>query len=155
MPTNSHWIWTRVTVSILYDDNHYTISASFWSVLIAEEWCPRVLQILPNNTPQTLNFSSPRLVALPRLECNVQSKRKTASSKNWTRSSCAYSAFPKALVLLKPHHQIVLCHVRDTLRGSLTPLQRCSRCILQAQSVGLAAVFMKICILNILFLKMF
>ena len=26
-----------------------------------------------------------------------------------------YSAFPKASILLKPHHQIVLCHKQDTL----------------------------------------
>ena len=34
-----------------------------------------------------------------------------------------YSAFPKAPTLLKPHHQIVLCHIHDTLWRSLTPLQ--------------------------------
>ena len=44
-----------------------------------------------------------------------------------------YSAFPKALVLLEPPHQIVLCHDQDTCWGSFTPLQRCSWCILQPQ----------------------
>ena len=34
-----------------------------------------------------------------------------------------YSIFPKALALLKPHHQIVWCHIQDTCWGSLTPLQ--------------------------------
>ena len=33
-----------------------------------------------------------------------------------------YFAFPKAPVLLKPHHQIVWCHIQDTRWGSLTPL---------------------------------
>ena len=94
-----------------------------------------------------------------------------------------YSSFPKALVLLKPHHQIVLCHIRTffgrvlphcrdavgvfcstswldhllgesyfsaemqlvysatpadwaTHWGSLTPLQRCSWCIMQPQLTG-------------------
>ena len=43
-----------------------------------------------------------------------------------------YSAFPKAPVLLEPHHQIAYCHIQDTCweRG-LTSLQRCSLCILQ------------------------
>ena len=72
-----------------------------------------------------------------------------------------YSALPKAQLLLKPHHQIVDCHrtlvggvlplcrdavgvfcslsrlgQHDTCWGSLTPLQRCSRCILQSQPIG-------------------
>ena len=42
-----------------------------------------------------------------------------------------YSTFPKAQALLEPHHQIVQCHIQDTRWGSLTPLQRCSLCILQ------------------------
>ena len=29
-----------------------------------------------------------------------------------------YSAFPKAPASLEPHHQIVLCHIQDTLVGS-------------------------------------
>ena len=28
-----------------------------------------------------------------------------------------YSAFPKAPALLEPHHQIVSCHIQDTLYG--------------------------------------
>ena len=47
-----------------------------------------------------------------------------------------YSAFPKASVLLEPHHKIVLCHIQDTHWRSLTPLQRVSRCILQPQPTG-------------------
>ena len=42
-----------------------------------------------------------------------------------------YSAFPKALALLEPHH-----HIQDTRWGVLTPLQRSSRCILQPQPTG-------------------
>ena len=42
------------------------------------------------------------------------------------------SAFPKAPASLEPHHQIY-CHTQDTHWGGLTPLQRCSRCILQPQ----------------------
>ena len=41
------------------------------------------------------------------------------------------SSFPKAPALLEPHHQIVQCDIQKTRWGSLTPLQRCSRCILQ------------------------
>ena len=45
-----------------------------------------------------------------------------------------YSAFPKAPLLLEPHHQIVWCHIQDTrCWEGFTPLQRCSRCILQFQ----------------------
>ncbi len=40
------------------------------------------------------------------------------------------TAFPKAPALLEPHHQIVWCHIQDTL-------QRCSQCILQLQLTGL------------------
>ena len=40
-----------------------------------------------------------------------------------------YSALPIALALLKPYHQIVHW-------GSLVPLQRCCRCILQSQPSG-------------------
>ena len=47
-----------------------------------------------------------------------------------------YSAFPKAPVLLEPHHQIVYCHIQDTRWGSLTPLLRSSLCILQPQPTG-------------------
>ena len=47
-----------------------------------------------------------------------------------------YSAFPKAPALLEPHYQIVLCHIQDTRWASLTPLQRCSRCIQQPQPTG-------------------
>ena len=43
---------------------------------------------------------------------------------------------PKAPALLEPHHQIVLCHIQDTRCGSLTPLQRSSRYILQPQPTG-------------------
>ena len=32
---------------------------------------------------------------------------------------------------LEPHHQIVRCHIQETRWGSLTPLQRLSRCILR------------------------
>ena len=41
-------------------------------------------------------------------------------------------AFPKARALLKPHHQIVSCHIQGTHWGSFTPLLRCSLCILYA-----------------------
>ena len=42
-------------------------------------------------------------------------------------------AFPKALVLLETHQQIVKYHIQDTRWGSLTPLQIYSQCILQPQ----------------------
>ena len=35
-----------------------------------------------------------------------------------------YSAFPKAPALLEPHHQIVLCHIRDTRWREVLPLGR-------------------------------
>ena len=44
--------------------------------------------------------------------------------------------FPKAPSLLQPHHQIDKWHIQDTHWGSLTPLQRCSCCILQPQPNG-------------------
>ena len=45
-----------------------------------------------------------------------------------------YSKFLKALALLEPHHQIVLCHIQDTHWGwGLTPLQRSSLYFLQPQ----------------------
>ena len=47
-----------------------------------------------------------------------------------------YSAFPNAPALLEHHHQIVSCHILDTRWGSLTPLQICSRCILQPGQQG-------------------
>ena len=42
-----------------------------------------------------------------------------------------YSTFPKA-----PHHHIVFCHIQNSCWGSLTPLQKCSQCILQPQLMG-------------------
>ena len=45
-----------------------------------------------------------------------------------------YSAFPKVPASLEPHHQIVLCHIQ-VARWGLTPLQKCSRCILQPQTI--------------------
>ena len=47
-----------------------------------------------------------------------------------------YSAFPKAPALLEPHHPIVSCHIQETHWGSLTPLKRCSWCILLLQPGG-------------------
>ena len=49
-----------------------------------------------------------------------------------------YSAFPKALALLEPHHQMYFSVISRPLvgGGGLTPLQRCSRCILQTQPTG-------------------
>ena len=48
-----------------------------------------------------------------------------------------YSAFPKAPASLEPQHQVVSSHMQDTRgqgEGGHTPLQRCSRCILQPRS---------------------
>ena len=47
-------------------------------------------------------------------------------------------AFSKVSALLKPHHQIIQCHIPNTrwVRG-LTPLQRCSQCIVHPQPTGL------------------
>ena len=47
-----------------------------------------------------------------------------------------YSVIPKAPALPEPHHPVVYCHIKDTCWGSLTPLQWCSRCILQPQENG-------------------
>ena len=44
-----------------------------------------------------------------------------------------YTASLKALAILQPHHQIILCHVQDTCWMSLILVQRYSRCILQHQ----------------------
>ena len=44
-----------------------------------------------------------------------------------------YSAFPITPALLEPHHHIVY---QDTRWGSLTPLQKYNRCILQPQLTG-------------------
>ena len=39
-----------------------------------------------------------------------------------------YSTFPKAPALVKPHHQIVKCHILDIrCGGGLTPRQSCSQ----------------------------
>ena len=47
------------------------------------------------------------------------------------------SAFTKAPASLEPQHQIISCHIQDThWWWGLTPLQRCSRCILQPQPTG-------------------
>ena len=49
-----------------------------------------------------------------------------------------YFAFPKTPTLLKPHHQIVLCHIQETLLGSLSPLQKCCWYILWPHPTGQA-----------------
>ena len=41
-----------------------------------------------------------------------------------------YSPFSKVPALLEPHNQIVSYPIQDTCDGTLTPLQRCSLCIL-------------------------
>ena len=48
-----------------------------------------------------------------------------------------YSTLLKALLLLEPHHQIVLCHIQNTRWWGLTLLQRYNRCIQQPQPIGL------------------
>ena len=46
---------------------------------------------------------------------------------------------PEAVALLEPQHQMVLCHIQDTLREGrgLIFLQRYSQCISQSQLTGL------------------
>ena len=44
-----------------------------------------------------------------------------------------YSAFPKAPASLEPHHQIVSCHIQDTIWWGPTPLQRSGWYILLPQ----------------------
>ena len=46
-----------------------------------------------------------------------------------------YATFPKTPAFLEPHHQMIVS-TRRSLRG-LTLLQRCSRCILLFQPIGL------------------
>ena len=48
-----------------------------------------------------------------------------------------YFTFPEAPVLLELHYQIVSRHIQEARWGSLTLLQRSSRCILQPQPTGL------------------
>ena len=64
----------------------------------------------------------------------------------------------KQKALLKPRHQIVYCHVQDTLWGGLTPLQRSSRCILQPQLIGqtsvFACVYMNLCVYVYIYVSM-
>ena len=55
-----------------------------------------------------------------------------------------YSSFPKAPALLKPHDQIILCHIQDTRREGLSPLQKSSRCILQPQPTRQKLFLLKI-----------
>ena len=52
-------------------------------------------------------------------------------SKAWKNRQKGYFAFPKVSALLEPHHQTFYCHIQDTRWESVTPLQRCRRCILQ------------------------
>ena len=42
--------------------------------------------------------------------------------------------------ITRPHHQIVQCHIHDTHWGSLTPLHRCSQCILQPQLIRQSSI---------------
>ena len=59
-----------------------------------------------------------------------------------------YPAFNKS-EFLKPHPQIVYCHVQDICLGSLTPLQRWIRCILQLQPTGLGPLIYRSIYLSI------
>ena len=47
-----------------------------------------------------------------------------------------YSTFPKAPILLEPHHEIAQYHLQDTHWRGLTLLQRTTQCILQPQLTG-------------------
>ena len=55
-----------------------------------------------------------------------------------------YSAFPKAPALLKPHYQIVFCHIQHIHWGSLTSLQKYSQRILQAQPTEPAVIWFEV-----------
>ena len=58
-----------------------------------------------------------------------------ATTPGQKNNSVGYSTFPKF------HHQIVLCHTRKLVEGEgLTPLQGCSRCILQPRRIGMTLV---------------
>ena len=48
-----------------------------------------------------------------------------------------YYTFLKGSPLLEPHYQIFCVKSRTLVGRSFTPLQRCSRCILQPQATGL------------------
>ena len=52
-----------------------------------------------------------------------------------------YTAFPKTLTLLKPHYHIVLYHIGDNCRRSLTPPQICIQCILLPQPGGPCCIY--------------
>ena len=47
-----------------------------------------------------------------------------------------YSAFPKAPASPERHNYLLRCHIQNTRWGSLTPLQRSCRCILESQPTG-------------------
>ena len=51
-----------------------------------------------------------------------------------------YFVLPRNPVLLKPYNHIVDCHIRTlVVAWSFTPLQRCSRCILQPHPTWLSS----------------
>ena len=60
-----------------------------------------------------------------------------------------YAAFPKA-IRLEAHHQIVSCHIQDTLWGCLTSLQRCNQSVLQPQPTELLKNFVHLFLKNFL-----
>ena len=72
------------------------------------------------------------------LNCSIWPIDRTLSSTTILGMSGAgsignegFSGFPNAPALLKPHHQIVLCHIQSThWNWGITHLQRCSRYIL-------------------------
>ena len=61
-----------------------------------------------------------------------------------TKTMKRYSAFPKAPSLVKPHHQIFNYPIQDTRWVIFTPLQRCSKCILQPQLTVVELLFAQV-----------
>ena len=77
--------------------------------------------------------------------CSIWPRDKTLSvpyhsGPEWTIEWGQWSGIPHSSNLqnCQPNHPMILCHIHDTRWGMvLTPLQKCSRCILQPQPTRL------------------
>ena len=109
-----------------------------WRAILNKSWKCRLEQILaavPNRTVlfQIISFGiSTQFSSIWPINRTLSSAITLGQSRPRIDGSKGCSAFPKAPAILEPRHQ--------TRRKSLSPLQRCSRCILQSHPSRLVKI---------------
>ena len=130
--------------SFIFQTNHFCIRKEFHSKQVSFAWVRnlnvKTFQCQAIQFSMSMQFSA--FWPIDRYPIKVLTLR--ARVELGVMAMKGYSAFPKTLALLEPHHQIVQCHTQDTCWWCLTPLQRCNLLIQLLQPTGQATEFVSV-----------